>query len=160
MKNRLVKKSIILLLVCTMVLSLCSCIGSKKEIQNVIDEFEYSCQNLDIDAMLNCIDPSVAQPIRALILAARLLTGTDAEDAMEDAMDMAINTVFGEDYESEEFLKGLSIEDEKISVKRKTATVECKIVFEIAGESFSQNTTIKMKNKDDTWYISGINLRE
>lgn len=160
MKNKLAKKMVTLFLVFIMICSVCACSGSKDEIQNVIDEFEYSCQNLDIDAMLNCIDPSVAQPIRALILAASLLTGTDAEDATEDAMDMAVNTVFGESYEPREFLKGLSIEDEKISVKTKNATVDCKIVFEIAGERFNQNTTIKLKNKDDAWYISGISLRK
>ena len=50
------KKLLVLLLSIIMLLSMSGCTSDKSQIKDALSEFEYSCQNLDVDAMLACID--------------------------------------------------------------------------------------------------------
>lgn len=142
-------------LVAALLLSLCAC-GSKGEIKKTLSEFEYACKNLDLNAMLNCIDPTVAKPVQIGLAIYGMVTDNNVEDMLDDLVEL----VFGENYESSDFLSKLSIIDPDINRSGNTANVECKISFELSGQEFEKEATIKLVEKEDVWYISGISLEK
>ena len=156
MKNLFVRRILLLLIIGTMTINLTACSSKKQEVQEVIDEFEYACQTLDDSAILNCIDPDVAQIIRA----AKIIIGSISDIDTEDLLDKFVEVVFGTEFSGNEFLRKITIEDEKISVKKESATVKCNICFEIEGEQFRKNATISLKENDERWYISKVDLKK
>lgn len=145
----------VLLVALVLVLSMSGC-GKSSKIKDTIREFEYACQNLDLDAILDTIDPYVADPIRLALALYSGVAGEDYEDMLEDVVDSLIGAAFGDRYDPKEFLDTIRITDIKVKTKGSTATVTCELNFEIAGEQFRRDATIYMVEEDDAWYISGI----
>ena len=146
------KQLISALLAAAIMMTLCSCTTNASEIEDTLSEFEYACHNLDIHAMLNCIDPDVAEPIKFSISAYSALTGQDSEDVLDEL----VEAVFETDFEPDEFLSHITITDPKIKVQKNKATVTCIINFEIGGDTYHKDTIINMIKTDDKWYISGF----
>ena len=144
------KKLIAVVVTAVMMLSLCACSSNATEIRDTMNEFQYACQNLDIDAMLNCIDPDVAQPIQAGIASYSVATGKDSEDVLDEVVDQ----IFGSEYDPEEFLSTIEATDVKPKVKKNTATIDCTLSFEIGGQTFERDSRFTMTKKNDKWYIS------
>lgn len=151
---KFLKKAIICLMISVLILSLTSCKGEKSKIKDTLLEFEYSCQNLDVNGMLNCIDPDVAQPIKAVLLMYGMSTGEDTSEVLDEL----VKTVFGESFKADEFLSHLTVDKVKIKVSGNTAIVNCRLNFEVEGETFTKYARINMVKLDDKWYISGIQL--
>ena len=55
----------------------------KADCENVVNEFEYACNELDIDAILRCLHPDVADPIRAVLSLANMVSGEETEDVVD-----------------------------------------------------------------------------
>lgn len=126
--------------------------GEKKAIQNTLEEFEYACHNMDLNAILNCIDPDVAQPIKLLIAIGSMATDTD----YEEMLDMLVDQVFGEGLNPQEFLPKLELAVEDLKVKKDVAAAFAKINFELSGQQFTEPVYFYMIKVDDKWYISSV----
>lgn len=150
---------LVFILTISMVLGLTGCSSKKAQIKDTLSEFEYACRNLDTKAMLRCIDPDIADPIRLFFIGLSVITEKDYEDLVNALFDIRDNELTDR-LEAKQFLSSITFTDLKIKAKRKTATVKCKTNFEIVGEQFRRNTTIKMirDEDDDKWYISSFNL--
>lgn len=151
--KKLFQKTIILAVMISMALSLGGCSSDTTAVKSTLKEFEYACRKTDLDAMLNCIDPDISGPIRLGLAVYSGATGQDYEDFADSAIAKIVNTVFGENFDSEEFLNNLNITDVKCKAQNEKASVQCKVNFEIAGEKFEQDATIYLYQKDDQWYI-------
>lgn len=147
------KKIVIVLLVCTILLSLCGC-KRTEGITNTLQNFGQACRDLDLNAMLNCVDPTIAKPIQFGLA----LYGVVADSDVQDTLDDLVGLVFGEDYRSSEFLSTLQFSDFHLSGHGSSAKVNCKVSFELSGQSFTREATITLVEKDDTWYISKISF--
>lgn len=148
------KRVVAVLMVCAIVLSLCACSSDKNEIQMTVDKFESSCKSMNISQILNCIDPSVGQPVKVALAVLNAATGQDTSGLLKNLVSIVFNT----DLNAEDLLKSLDIKDCEIKISGKNAVVDCKIGFEVAGVDFTQSAKINMVKKDDEWYISGIEL--
>lgn len=151
-----VKRWIAALLAVCMLLSLTACKTNTLQIKDTLTEFEYACHNLDLKAMLKCIDPDISDTIRLGLSAVGALTGKDTDDLL----DMAVEAVFGADYDPEEFLSRITVTEPKVKIKKKNATVDCKIGFELGGDTFQKGAIIRMRKVEDQWYISGIEMKD
>ena len=78
-----IKGIVIVMLIAALVLSLCGCSNDKGEIENLMTEFEYSCNELDIDAMLDCIDPAISDKIKLATGIASMFTNKDSDELTE-----------------------------------------------------------------------------
>lgn len=156
--RKMTQKIVAIILSIVLICSLTGC-SSKSQIKDTLNEFEYACQNLDISAMLRCIDPVISDPIR---LGMALLSGTTGID-YEDLVDVLFANIkslgIGGNFDPKVFLNTLSLSKEKIKVKKNKATVNCLLGFEIAGEHFDKPVTIDMIKDDDNWYIAGFSLQ-
>ena len=153
---KLGKRWVAAMLAVCMLLPLTACKTNVSQIKDTLTEFEYACHNLDLKAMLKCIDPEISDPIRLALSAFGAVTGKDTDDLL----DMAVESVFGADYDPEEFLSRISVTDPKLKIKKKNATVDCKIGFELGGDTFEKGAVIRLRKVEDKWYISGIELKD
>lgn len=154
-QNRMIALALAVLL---LVSCLTGCSGAAGKIRNTLEEFEYACRNLDADAMLGCIDPDVADPIRMLLALYSQATDQDYEDVTDTVLENIVYGVFGTDFDPDDFLSSLAVTDAKLKVDGETAVVSCVINFEIAGEKFARNSEIYLVEVRDRWYISYIDL--
>ncbi len=148
------KRVMALALACVMVLSLAGCGGAKSKIKGTISDFEKACQELDLEAMLDCVDPTVAEPAKAGLSLLGALAGDEAEMLGEVA-----SAIFGSVADPDEFLSKIRIKAGDISVDGDSATVEATLSAEVGGEKIEQPATIRMKQDDDEWYIAGVSLQ-
>lgn len=151
------KKILALCMAFVMTLSLVACGNDKgnEEIKMTISEFEYACQSLDTDAMLECMDPEVSQPLRAARLALNWITTTDEDIILE----MIITSLFGIQDDTVR-LDTTEISINSIESKEDTATVACKIKMDKDEGTYEEDANIQLyrDNSTGTWYITSINL--
>ena len=142
-------KIFFLVLALTGTLTACS---EKNGINDTLNEFEYSARNMNIDAMLNCIDPMVSDPIHDVVSIYHLVT----RETIEDTIRELIKSVFDRDFEPSEFLTGMSFEEREIKITGRKGVVRCRLVVEIKGETFGREIRVLMHKVRDRWYIAGV----
>ncbi|KIR01531.1 hypothetical protein P261_00345 [Lachnospiraceae bacterium TWA4] len=157
MKKFYLMKIIVLLIILSICLT--GCFGKNtEEVNNSINEFEYACQNMDVRAILDSIDPDISDPIRLAFALYSGATGQDYEDFIDGIVDTIVGQVFGTTVQPRSFLSSLEISDTKCSVKKSSASVGCHINFEIAGEKFKREAIINLIKQDDKWYIVNFDV--
>lgn len=156
MKNQ--NRMIALVLAAVLLMSCLTGCGAAGEIQDTLKEFEYACRNLDTDAILGCVDPDVADPIRMILALYSEATEQDYEDVTDDVLENIVYGLFGADFDPDDFLSTLSVTDPQLEIDGDTAIVNCVVNFEIAGEKFARDSVIVLVEIRDRWYISYIDL--
>lgn len=74
------KKGILwVLLSVLLIVSLSGCkgggiVGKSAECKSLINKFEKSCNEVDIQAILDCIDPKISDPIKAIVAIGGMVT--------------------------------------------------------------------------------------
>ena len=151
---------IIALVMAALLLLTCmtGCSNAGSQIVDTLKEFEYACRNLDTDAILGCIAPDVANPIRMVLALYSEFTEQDYEDVTDTILEEIVYRVFGEGYDPDEFLYTLAITDVETEVHEDAALISCIIHFEIAGEQFERDSEIYMVEERGMWYIAYIDL--
>lgn len=152
------RELIAVLLIVIMVFCMMGCSSDKSQIKDTLSEFENSCRNLDVDGMLDCIDPDVSDPIRLGMAVLSNITGTDYESIIACIFSNISESGLGDDFNPQEFLSTIGVSDAKLKINNNTATVTCELSFEVAGEKFERDAAIDMVKKDDKWYIAGFDM--
>lgn len=157
MKNwkRITALTLVLVL---LVSSMTGCSAQKTEVLDKLDEFTYACRNLDVDALLNCIDPDIAEPIKMGLVLFSTATGQDYEDVIDGILIDLVGSIFGSDYDPDAFLSTLTISNPKVTVRGKQAKIRCVIGFEIAGKKLSREATIVMAKEQKKWYVANVDF--
>lgn len=146
------KKYIVCLLIIGMLFSLSACSSGEEEIQATLTDFVRACQDLDVKAMLKCIDPAIARPVSNGLSLVGLFTDIDSENLIEDVFDL----LFDKDVDPSEFLSGIQFSNLKIEQDGDEAIVKCILTAEISGEQLEYKTEIDMIQEEDHWYISNV----
>lgn len=155
MKKRMMYLALSLLIV----MSLTACVGKnskKNQVKEVIQEFEIACNNKDVDAILSCIDPAIANPVKILIN----LSGTDVDSVIEEISNQMVSGLEEYDMDGAELLSNIEIEIKKVKCKKDTATAECKITTYITGVDLNAEGTFQLIKEEKKWYISSFELLE
>ena len=147
-----------IMLIVTMTMGMTGCTSKASQIKDTLSEFEYAARNLDVNAMLKCIDPDISDPIRLGLAVFSTFTDADYEDFVDGLFDNLGASEFESSYTAEDFLSTITISDAKLKTKKHTAVVNCKINFELAGEQFSRDASIEMIEKNDKWYIYSFDM--
>lgn len=147
-----------IILIVIMTMGITGCASKASKIKDTLSEFEYAARNLDVNAMLKCIDPDISDPIRFGLAVFSTITDADYEDLVDGLFDNLGVSEFGSSFNAEEFLSTISVSDAKLKIKKHTAVVTCKINFELAGQKFSRDASIEMIEKNDKWYIHSFDM--
>lgn len=170
------KKSIAILLVCTMLLPLSACgkgneeneTGSeevavvestdpeemaKEEVETAVGEFQYACQTSDVDAMLDCLDPGFAQSLKSgRLLLNWMSTEKNSDEVIMNTMLIAVMNIADISVD----LSTMNIQIEEISLKEDMATVSASLELDSTSGVYRDKITMRMTKDNNTWYITGV----
>lgn len=138
----------------TMIFSLTGCSGSNKAIENLMTEFEYACNTLDFDAVLNCINPKVSDKIKIAAGFVGMFTDTDTDEMFESLADY----LSSDDIGGTDFFSSIKIEVKDITVEDETATVAAILTYEFNGEELVRESTFNCIYYTEKWYISSFSI--
>lgn len=125
-------------------------VGEAKEgtqIKETLTEAQYAIENVDTKALLNIIDPDVADPIRLLLAT----TGVNGNEAMAQVM----TSLLGDDAfdMAQGALNDVQIEVTDSQILGKNAKLETLWTMNINGNEFFRYVTILMEKINKKWYI-------
>ncbi len=152
MKNNVSKKMAFVLVVLVLIALVGGCSSADKgDVEALMSEFEYACNTLDIDAMLDCIDPDIADGIRLSIGLAGMFSEVDSADLVEEFANLVMDNGH---VDANAFFSSINIEVEDVSVEKDTAVVEAIVEYSVSSEDFKKMATFECVNYMNEWYIS------
>lgn len=149
------KNIIVFLLLFVIVLSMSACDNQNNEIKTLTKNFENSCNKVDMNAMLDCIDPDISESVKKLTG----LIGMFSDKDTDELLDNFAKVLFSELPEnSKEFFSSIKIKLNSIEIKDDKASASAEITYEISGEENKSNANFKYICIDKKWYISDLNF--
>ena len=141
------KKIIMILVTGMMVLSLTAC-GKDNEVKEVVNRLESAINKMDVNEVLDCVNPEVANPIK-------LLVGTFGQG--EEMLLDLVQQVFGATIQFDEVnTEKVKLEPKEVHVNGNSATVECELEFEWGESVIKEIIVFNMIKVEDEWYIDGV----
>ncbi len=125
-----------------MLLALTACASKEeREVKKTLSNFESACQELDAEALLDCIDPTVADVLRT---GGDLLSliGIDSSAAITSAA----STIFGSDSADSTYLSSLHLKALEIDIDGSEAVALCSLTYELNGEEQQQDVEIALEH--------------
>ena len=140
-------------LVLTMLLSLASC-GEKAKIRSTISAFQTACNELNVEAVVDCLEPTIANLLNAGAGLLGGLLGSSEEEVFSSLSSLLGNHSDAIGIES---FKTLQIKVNDIAEDGATANAKVTLSYiGITGEEKTADATINLKNSSDQWLISGV----
>jgi hypothetical protein len=130
--------------------------GATAEIEDTLHEFQLAANTNSLSNILECIDPKIANPIKTVVGVVGLFKSDVSIDKYGDQLVQALMS--GSDVDSEEFFTSLDIEVQKVDRDGDKAEVDTKTTYTMLGQPYISDTTFKMVERDDVWYVQGIKL--
>ena len=144
-----------LFLIIALSVSLCACGNQNNEIKTLTKNFENSCNKLDMNAMLDCIDPEVSGSVKKLTG----LIGMFSDKDTDELLDSFAKVLFSELPEnSQEFFSSIKIKLDNIEIEEDSASASAEITYEISGEDNKSNANFEYTRVDEKWYISNLDI--
>lgn len=144
-----------LILIIVLTVSMCACGNKNNEIKTLTKNFENSCNKLDMNAMLDCIDPDVSGNVKKLTG----LIGMFSDKDTDELLDSFAKVLFSELPEnSKEFFSSIKIKLDNIEIEEDNASANAEITYEISGEDNKSNANFEYTRIDEKWYISNLDI--
>lgn len=149
-------KLVAMFLTFIVVTPLCGCGSNKKEIAEVTSNFETACNKLDIDAMLECINPAISDKIKLATGIASMFT----DKKPKEMTDKLVNLLTGDSsINADDFFSSINLSTDKLKIKNKTAVADTIVKYSIAGEKFEKKAVFEYIKVEDKWYISKFSFK-
>lgn len=153
MKNA--KFAVIYAFIFTFLLSVSACSNQNNDIKTLTSRFENSCNELNLNAMLECIDPDVSDSVKTLTG----IIGMFSDDDTSELLDKFAKVVFSELPEnSKEFFSSIKIDLNNIKIDENKAFALADITYNISEETKKVNATFDYICIDEIWYISNLDV--
>ena len=161
------KKGILwVLLSVLLIVSLSGCkgggiVGKSAECKSLINKFEKSCNEVDIQAILDCIDPKISDTIKAIVAIGGMVTDNVDEylgDILEQFGSSISEITGGSGGSAKDIVASMKLTPKKYMLDKKDGSVKCKAEFEVNGMKTTKMLKISVVKKNDEWYISGISV--
>ncbi len=144
-----------LILIIVLTVSMCACGNQNNEIKTLTKNFENSCNKLDMNAMLDCIDPDISGSVKKLTG----LIGMFSDKDTDELLDSFAKVLFSELPEnSKEFFSSIKIKLDNIETDEDSASATAEITYEISGEDNKSNANFEYTRIDEKWYISNLDI--
>lgn len=144
-----------LILIIVLTVSMCACGNQNNEIKTLTKNFENSCNKLDMNAMLDCIDPDISESVKKLTG----LIGMFSDKDTDELLDSFAKVLFSELPEnSKEFFSSIKIKLDNIETAEDSASATAEITYEISGEENKSNATFEYVSIEGKWYIADLSF--
>lgn len=127
----------------------------KDEVETAIVEFEYACQTLDVDAMIDCLDPGVAQALKSgRLLLNWMSSESDSDEMIMDTMLISLMNIADITVD----FSTMRIEITEINALDEIATVNANLSMSCSTGTYEDEIAIRMSKdtSSNTWYITGV----
>ena len=157
------KKIRIVLVALVMLISsvaLCACGSDEMKIKALINEFEESCNQMDADGVLECLNPTIADLVNKGLGILDIFTEVDKDEVFDKVSDLLITGIEG--VGGSDFFETMEIEIEEMEIERTSATVTGTITYEKNGEEKESPVTFicGYSDSEEGWYISEISFKK
>lgn len=129
--------------------------GEKSDVKNMIERFESSVSTLDLDGVMDCVNPSVIKPIRGF------LSLMGVEDVNQVVADLFLELGFS--YAFDTIVDQGMVEDFKIEPTeyrfyndKNDCVVTVRISYYLAGEYYETGVDVDCSRINEQWYINRI----
>lgn len=152
---KIFKRLSALILITALSFSMCACGNQTNEIKTLTNNFENSCNKLDMNEMLDCIDPDISGSVKKLTG----LIGMFSDKDTDELLDSFAKVLFSELPEnSKEFFSSIKIKLGDIEIEEDNASASAEITYEISGEENKTNANFEYVCIDKKWYISNLDI--
>ncbi len=132
--------------------------GDPSAAEQRLKDFVLKCNKLDIDGILRCIDPAVAEPIALAISGIELVgkwggTTVDKYEIYEKVSSAILNE---EGLDAQEFLESIQVDIVETKVHGSYADIYANITYAIADIKFTKEGIVYMVEQADAWYVSSL----
>lgn len=143
-----------ILLIAALLTGVLSGCGEKSEIGDLLSRFESACQELDVRAVLECVDPAISSPVLTVLDLAGVEDTSGTLDLLVSTLSIFGNVGTG----TEEFMRSLTIEPEdyEFDSKKESCQVSGKFQYGNGDSPRTMDVIIRCVKVDDQWYVSGI----
>lgn len=148
---RILKNCLVLLLVVAICVGFCACGMKTDEIKSLTKSFENSCNKIDLNGMLDCINPDIASGIKAVTGFVGMFSDDDSDVILDKFAKMLFT---GLPENSREFFSSIKISLDNVEIKEEQASALAKITYDISGEKYETQAVFEYAHIDGKWYIS------
>lgn len=130
---------------------------SKKQCQEVIEDFQESCNSLDAEGILDCLDPTIANPLKAALFVGSVVTSSTTDiltSILEAVGGDVLSFTDGTDMDLSSAFEVLTIEPKRFGLPKKSRKVRCKVTI----GTITQYMNIYVAKKNGDAYISKVEL--
>ena len=147
---KLIAAGAILLL---MLSCLFGCDAKSKEVESLLAEFEQACNTLDINAMLDCITPTVADPIKVGVSLYDLFV----QQSDDKTLDQIAVVLSGDSkLDGNDFFSSVKIEVRSVKADGENMLAETDLSYTLLGQTYEKDAIFTCTMNSDKWYISGF----
>lgn len=131
------------------------CGNNNEEIRNLMTEFEYSCNTLDVDGILDCIHPDITNKVKVAMGIYGMFSGSDSSDMLDGLASIIVNN--GK-VNAEAFFKSIKIDINEINSSGSDAKVNIDLSYRLGTENITSKAELGCIKQDDKWYINKFSL--
>lgn len=164
-KTGIGKKILLVLIVIIVGINVRSILKSpgRAECREIITEFQTACNDLDVKGIVNCLNPSIANPLRVALFAGEVVTSRNSSEMLEEILDAVGGAGFfglGSDLDLQSAFQSLKLTPEKYGLPKSVREIKCKADFEVEGLEFQYYVTIAIGRSHGEVYISELKFEE
>lgn len=145
---------IILFLICAVIIcSLTGC-GERYDVKKLITSLEKACDSLDVDGILDCLNPRTVDPLRTTLA---LLGVSDLNSVLEELGNLLDLEEF-EGLDSADVIRSLKFEpfDFQFNSDKTDCEVYTKVYYTVNGQELETDVLLYCSEIRDHWYIMDI----
>ncbi len=124
-------------------------------IEEMLARCNAACNAVDLEGILDCVSPKLADPLRLTLKLASSLGGKSEEELLDQLIGMLAGA---ETTDSWQVCQTLDAEVVSIQENGDEAQVALKFSFEQDGEQYTGETTATCVRIDGRWYISKLSV--
>lgn len=142
-----------LMIIVSLLCALTGCDNSKREIKNLMNEFEHACNTLDFNEVLNCINPKTAEKIKFAAGFIGAFTETDTDKMFQGLADI----LSSDDIGGADFFSSIKIEVKDIEREDNSAVVATLLTYHL-DQDVTREATFNCIYYAEKWYISNFSM--
>lgn len=150
-------RSVCVVLVLSLLLSFAAC-GASMGVRSTISSFQEACNTMDVEAAIECLDPSISGVLNFGAGLVGMFTGKSNEELFSALSDFLGKSA--ENFGVDSF-KTLDIDVTDVATNEETADAKATLTYKgMDGAERTNNVTFRLKADDEgEWKISGISFK-
>ena len=156
MSKKIVKIVAICLVMAISMSLIAGCNNRERAVRNLLNRFQSASNEMDVSKMLDCINPTISEPIRVGLGLISLFTQTDTDEIL-DRIAGALTGDFGLD--GSEFFSSIEIELLEVINEGRDIRAVTIVKFRLAGRNVEREAVFYFIERSNDLYISSFSFR-